>query len=212
MDHCDILKDQITVQLDRLTARFDCLTNVTVVLASAEKNETTKEQELHLGTPGRNKTMTFSNPFLSTLKCKPIIVSLRTNVSFPGEEELRKSKRASFRMDPTKCPEWRNANCSDKVAVRAAETSREQADLPKPNMMILPLVFFSGVGVFLFIAFAVFVIWRRVTKKGRKDDENFQTEENEMYATYSRGWDENGEYGDGDVVEIVDRNGYYMTE
>ena len=43
MDHCDLMKEEMTVHLDRLTARFDCLANVTVVLG----NDTTKVGSRH---------------------------------------------------------------------------------------------------------------------------------------------------------------------
>ena len=215
MDQCDIMKDEMTVHLDRLTARFDCLTNITVVFGNTETNDTTTaEHELHLDTSEGYKRVNFTNPLSSDMKCKPIRVSLKAQVSFPAEERF-----ISFTMDHTKCSKWRNDTselnfekiCSDKVAMTPAETS-DQTNPPQPaetNMMkIIPLVFFSGVLIFLLLAVAVIRIWRRVT---RKEDKNFQTEENDMYGTYSRGWEEDGEYGDGDVVEIIDRNGYYMN-
>ena len=39
--------------------------------------------------------------------------------------------------------------------------------------------------------------------------ENPDTDENDTYGTYARGFDGEGEYGDGDVVEIVDNNDLY---
>ena len=82
MDHCDIMKDKMTVHLDRLTARFDCLTNVTVVLGNTEMNDTTIRHVMHLAISGRDKTVTFKNPLLTNMKCKPIGVSLKTEVFF----------------------------------------------------------------------------------------------------------------------------------
>ena len=86
MDQCDIMKDEMTVHLDRLTARFDCLTNVTVVLGNTENNDTRTEYELHLDTSGGYKRVTFTNPLSSDMKCKPIWISLKAQVSFPAEE------------------------------------------------------------------------------------------------------------------------------
>ena len=40
---------------------------------------------------------------------------------------------------------------------------------------------------------------------------NVGTDRNPVYGTYSRGWEEDGEYGDGDVVEITDNNPVYNT-
>ena len=35
------------------------------------------------------------------------------------------------------------------------------------------------------------------------------TDRNPVYGTYSRGWEDDGEYGDGDVVELTDNNPVY---
>ena len=40
---------------------------------------------------------------------------------------------------------------------------------------------------------------------------NHEADFNPVYGTYSRGWDEDGEYGDGDVVEVTDDNPVYGT-
>ena len=211
MDHCDLMKEEMKVHLDRLTARVDCLANVTLVLG----NDTTKEFELD--TSGKFKTVTLINPLQPNMKCKPVGVSLKTQVSF---EELI----TNFTMDPEKCPEWKKATepevnfekwCSDKIRSDKVNVATE-ADLvtphrpTEPNMMIVPLVFISGVLITLILALAVIGIRKKATRKER-EDKIFHTEENDMYGTYSRGWEEDGEYGDGDVVEIVDRNGYYRT-
>ena len=39
--------------------------------------------------------------------------------------------------------------------------------------------------------------------------EDIQTDENHTYGTYARGFDGEGEYGDGDIAEVVDNNDYY---
>ena len=35
--------------------------------------------------------------------------------------------------------------------------------------------------------------------------------ENDMYGSYSRGWSDEGEYGDGDKVYVTDTNDYYYA-
>ena len=42
--------------------------------------------------------------------------------------------------------------------------------------------------------------------------ENYGTDENHTYGTYSRGWEEDGVYGDGDKVYVTDTNDYYASE
>ena len=60
----------------------------------------------------------------------------------------------------------------------------------------------------LVVAVVALALWRR--KKTQKSNEDtFRTDENHVYGTYSRGWSEDGEYGDGDVVEVTDNNENY---
>ena len=47
---------------------------------------------------------------------------------------------------------------------------------------------------------------------GAKAETTFDTDENHVFGTYSRGWEAEGEYGDGDIVEITDTNDYYQQE
>ena len=44
-----------------------------------------------------------------------------------------------------------------------------------------------------------------------KSDEQpeYNTDENDIYVTYERGWDGEDDYGDGDVVEVVNINQLY---
>ena len=44
-----------------------------------------------------------------------------------------------------------------------------------------------------------------------KSKVNVDTDRNSVYGTYSRGWEDDGEYGDGDVVELTDNNPVYGT-
>ena len=44
-----------------------------------------------------------------------------------------------------------------------------------------------------------------------KSNVNVDTDRNPVYGTYSRGWEDDGDYGDGDVVELKDNNPVYGT-
>ena len=60
----------------------------------------------------------------------------------------------------------------------------------------------------LVVAVVALALWRR--KKTQKSNEDtFRTDENHVYGTYSRGSVEDGQYGDGDVVEFTDNNETY---
>ena len=52
-------------------------------------------------------------------------------------------------------------------------------------------------------------IWKEVTKK--RHTSVFHTDENDTYGTYSRGWDGEGDYGEGDKVYVTDANDYYTA-
>ena len=62
--------------------------------------------------------------------------------------------------------------------------------------------------VIIVSVFAIVLIRKRKKKTPR---ENYETDENHTYGTYSRGWDGEGDHDDGDVVEVVDNNDYYGT-
>ena len=60
----------------------------------------------------------------------------------------------------------------------------------------------------LVLAVVAFALCRR-KKTQKSKQEHFRTDENHVYGTYSRGSVEDGEYGDGDVVEFTDNNETY---
>ena len=73
-------------------------------------------------------------------------------------------------------------------------------------------------GSALTVAFLIVIIllikrwWTRRLKKTEAEMTVENTDENPVYGTYSRGWEGEGEYGDGDVVEMSDRNSMYGYE
>ena len=40
---------------------------------------------------------------------------------------------------------------------------------------------------------------------------SMKVDKNDIYGTYARGWDGEGEYGDGDKVYVSDANTYYSS-
>ena len=65
----------------------------------------------------------------------------------------------------------------------------------------------SGTFLALLIVIAVCIFCKRKAKWSK--EEECHTDENETYGTYARGWDGEGDYGDGDVVEVVENNEFY---
>ena len=66
--------------------------------------------------------------------------------------------------------------------------------------------------IIVLVSVVALVMWKRKKGNGTKDTKNISTDENHTYGTYSRGWEEDGEYGDGDRVYVTDRNDYYASD
>ena len=45
----------------------------------------------------------------------------------------------------------------------------------------------------------------------RRRKEIVKRDYNDIYGTYARGWDGEGDYGDGDRIEMTDQNPVYGT-
>ena len=54
------------------------------------------------------------------------------------------------------------------------------------------------------------MIFKKRRERKSKDANDFHTDENHVYGTYNRGSMEEGDYGDGDRVYVVDTNVYYQ--
>ena len=88
---------------------------------------------------------------------------------------------------------------------------RLEEEKVKRNMMIkiATIVGAAAAGGLLIITMLALgcVFWRK--RRAKAAEESMDIDENDTYGTYARGsWDE-GEYGDGDVVEVVDNNVLY---
>ena len=88
---------------------------------------------------------------------------------------------------------------------------RLEEEKVKRNMMIKIATIVGAVtgGGLLIITMLALgcVFWRK--RRAKAAEESMDIDENDTYGTYARGsWDE-GEYGDGDVVEVVDNNVLY---
>ena len=77
----------------------------------------------------------------------------------------------------------------------------------------IPLLIPIGgtVAALLFIGGAVAVGCLCKTKRAKRSNSVHRTDENHIYGTYSRGWDGEGDYGEGDQVYVTDTNDYYYS-
>ena len=62
----------------------------------------------------------------------------------------------------------------------------------------------------LLVAITISVIFF-VKKRCCKKPAVMKEESNVLYGTYARGWDGEGEYGEGDKVYVTDTNDYYTA-
>jgi hypothetical protein len=79
----------------------------------------------------------------------------------------------------------------------------------------------AGVLAMLVLIVTIIVLVKRQRRKAEREKARSNKDEsppspnidaeNPLYGTYSRGWDGEGDYGDGDRVEITDNNPYYGT-
>ena len=78
----------------------------------------------------------------------------------------------------------------------------------------IPIIASVAATVILVVIIVGVICWtttRKKKRKGKKSSTGENTEENHIYGTYSRGWYEEGEYGDGDKVYVTDTNDYYYA-
>lgn len=229
IDDCEILKDEVTIQLDRwLNKELNCLESLAVSLDN---------YEIDIDRPGSGyqRVLTFRNPLPLNKRCKQTPVFMSTRVCFNGNCVIHKtnfwvtpSSRCTSRTHGVEFKE----PCSDNLPRNptSSSTSSIPATSKEPNSdvqtttsipaktnltdeeaqpSILPFISI-GIGLLLAILVVAILFWRRMKANGMKVETTYNIDENHVYGTYSRGWEEEGEYGDGDVVEITDTNHYYQ--
>ena len=134
--------------------------------------------------------------------------------------------KTNFELNPTKCADFEEM-CSDKEISYSSErmtyytsttassaqtnssTDGTDANLNENESLILVAGICSGTVVFLMIFVLVVLAICKRQKSTRESAESFKMDENHVYGIYSRGSMEDGEYGDGDVMEVTDTNYYY---
>ena len=60
------------------------------------------------------------------------------------------------------------------------------------------------------LVFAIILVTISIVCYKRRK-EIVKTDYNDIYGTYARGWDGEGDYGDGDRIEMTDQNPVYGT-
>ena len=90
-----------------------------------------------------------------------------------------------------------------------AETDSEEDHLTSATIAVYIAGGVAGM-VLLIVVILVIVLWKRERLKKLKGWMEENKDLNPVYGTYNRGWDGEGDYGDGDIMEVTDNNDYCL--
>ena len=185
VEDCDVLKDEIQVELFRLTNKSECITFADLSIQGKWMETWYNEKG------GKNRIVHFENTFKE----------MRSNTT-------RSSSRVevAFRLNiVTQDFEWNDfttkffldtQNCATKdAAVKSTEIVGSAIGVGAAIIGLILIAAITAVG------------YRLKKKRGQEDIS--KTDENVVYGTYSRGWEGEGDYGDGDTVYVTDTNDFY---
>ena len=130
------------------------------------------------------------------------------------EERIEKETQTTKTIKPTTTPTE-----ATKPTITLTPYFVEQKDKapaivePKSNNEKGQVGMIAGVAAFLVLSITVaivsFICWQKNEKKS--NGEVALSEENEIYGSYARDVNGEGEYGDGDKVYFTDKNPYYAS-
>ena len=147
----------------------------------------------------RNVTLISSNGTEINNKWKneyEVPVDQCKNETFTLIYTLASSKKSEGKVVKKVVKIPRNPNCLDNG---------------EENQVALGSTITGGSVMFILLLTTGILCYKKSRKANDATNENMDTDENHVYGTYSRGWEENGVYGDGDTVEVTDNNPMYET-
>ena len=183
VEDCDVLKDEIQVKLFRLTNKSECITYADLSIQG-------KWMETWYNVKGgKNKIVHFENRLKekhSNTSSSRVQVVFR--VTLLQNDFVMDHFTTQFFLDTQNCPTKDAASKSTEIVGSTI-----------------------GVGaaiIGLILIAAITAVGYRLKKKRGQEDVS-KPDENEVYGTYSRGWEGEGDYGDGDKVYVTDTNDFY---
>ena len=191
LDDCEILKDNLTLngQVERITDHTKCISYVDLTI----KGFRAKKWMNSAGKPLVGREITFQNELDLAHRRGKVWLTVS------AKNDLRPIMEFSsqFQLDSTNCPEDEGHNLD--------EGSKEDQTMI-PIIIGVAVTFLASIP-----ALVIIICWvkKKCRREPKKEKEN--TDENDTYGTYSRGWDGEGEYGDGDNVYVTDTNYYYAS-
>ena len=193
MADCEILKDQMKVWVNELTDRTECIKSIFLVI-NGEQMPTWQKA-------GSSKPywIKFDNTISNRTKMSQSSVTVTVTARNPnaGHEQ---DFSTQFTVKTTNCkPIEGNQDPGDDDS--GAKTSDE-------GDIIIPLAAVLLVLLIIVVTTTTVVLQRKNLGKPKRGS----TDLNDTYGTYARGWDGEGEYGEGDKVYVTDTNTYYSAD
>ena len=189
VDNCEILKDEIQVKLFRLTNKSECITFADLSIQGKWMETWYNEKG------GKNRIVHFENTFKE----------MRSNTSSSSSNSNSRVEVA-FRLNiVTQDFEWNDFTTKFFLDTQNCPTK----DAASKSTEIVGSTIGVGAAIIgLILIAAITAVGYRLKKKRGQEDIS-KTDENVVYGTYSRGWEGEGDYGDGDTVYVTDTNDFY---
>ena len=184
--------------MDRLTNKPKCLSDIQITLNGFTNSQMYWSNPTYV----ENKMqLQFPNPLPNPQICESTKAIVTAKVKSSGEQ-----KSTTFYLNPNSCTYAPDVSF-EKSCSRKDDEEKSKSKKSTSTGVIVCI----GVGAMVLIItiITIIVIYRKKNERKSEAACNFNTDENHVYGTYSRGSREDGEYGDGDVVEVTDTNEYY---
>ena len=205
---CDILKDKMKILLKEMTEKTECIRFVDLAIDGEPSARWNKFEHLQ---PHKPEWILMENPLSDRRKRG----QRRVTVTARNPNLAEKDKQMSFHVNVEKCANFGVTNANEETTKEPGDeqdgNQNDQENTATIETDPLPIIAAVGGIILLVLAVAVLLVWRKKMRQ-RHVTETIDTDENHTYGTYSRGWEEDGVYGDGDKVYVTDKNDYYAIE
>ena len=202
LDDCDITKEQLKLSdsVVRITDKTECITFIDLHVDGVVM----KRWNNVGGKPLAGRAVTFDNLLHEQNRHRRanVMVTARN----PNADTM--DFQINFSLDAQNCNGAVEVhNEGDEDAINPDKNDEDETD----SKTIILIV---GVLAFGFVAITAIVVsiicWKK--KMTRNVPPRRSVDENPIYGTYSRDWDGEGEYGDGDKVYVTDASPYYGND
>ena len=205
LQDCDIIKEKMTLlqTVGRITDKTECIDSIDLHIDGVKMGRWYTG-----GKPLTGRKVTFDNMLPKENRRR----QAKVNVTARNPNAKLSNFQITFNID--------SSNCSGLVEV----TNEDEEKTEKPGIQVeaedeagspgsdktLMIVVVLTIGFALAVIVASVICWKKNNNKRNVPDRR-SVELNPIYGTYSRGWDGEGDYGEGDKVYVIDNNDYYTA-